>query len=433
MDRGELHADPTQQRAVEVVDSFFERIKTHQSDRNKIAKLTRPSASSGKVVVSYPELAEEGRVAEYTRAMARRNREMLMKQRGGLDTSNLEFKTSSQPVTCQLPDYSLTQIPQSEDVEFPLEVSTPTGPSIYLFGSVGRGKTMLLNWLHAELQQTTPRVLRIHYFDFMKLIHSSSNKSIEEIGNEIANEYDVILIDEIAISDVQDASLFPPVVQLLLKRNVALAMTSNQHPQSLYQNGLNRHIFLPQLLEALRQDCRLVSLGKEGVDFRSIERKWTWIKSDRKNISLPLSPTRSIHMTEYGACISCPIETLSESELTDFDFVTIAQWLVDNQKKLRITRVDSKFEPRDVLGSARRFGKLIEVLYDRGVELELEGSADPRDIFSDLRNLEESELEGKASTLAESAIQEALGAVRRARSRLNTVSPTTWSRTGSDS
>ena len=430
VDRGELHADPAQERAVELVDSFFDRIKSHQSEKNIVAKLTRPSASSGKVLVNYPELAEEDRVAEYTRTMAQRNREMLLKQRGRPtsplssvgrnDTSTAPVSKSTCPSYTSVPkSESLSEVPKSETP------SSPIGPSIYLFGSVGRGKTMLLNWLHAELQQVSPRVLRIHFFDFMKLVHSSSKKSIEEIGNQIANDYDVILIDEIAISDVQDASLFPSVVQILLKRNVALAMTSNQHPQALYQNGLNRHIFLPQLLEVLRQDCRLVSLGKDGLDFRSIERKWKWTKSEK--ISIPLSPTRFISLdgTEDGASISCSMRQLTESELTDFDFVTTAQWLVDTGKKLRITHVDSKFEPRDVLGSARRFGKLIEVLYDRGVELELEGAIDPCEIFSELRNLEESEIEGKASSLAESAIQEALGAVRRARSRLRTVSSQT--------
>ncbi|KAF4682042.1 hypothetical protein FOZ63_000862 [Perkinsus olseni] len=116
-----------------------------------------------------------------------------------------------------------------------------------------------------EDSDLTLRHKRQHFFDFMREIHermqnvardrSPDLTPVEIVANTIADETDLLCLDEVAVVDVQDASILPRVLEILSLRGVTLVMTSNSRPNELFAGGLNRHVFIPPLLRALEQTC----------------------------------------------------------------------------------------------------------------------------------------------------------------------------------
>ena len=122
----------------------------------------------------------------------------------------------------------------------------------YLYGDVGRGKTMLLKSIFNEIKQ---KKISYHYIEFMKFIHKElelvkKNKDpLVKVAQRIASKYEVILIDEFQIEDVSDAMIVGKLLNLLSELDVFLMLTSNAKIDDLYKNGLQRDKFLKQIKE----------------------------------------------------------------------------------------------------------------------------------------------------------------------------------------
>ena len=120
----------------------------------------------------------------------------------------------------------------------------------YLYGDVGRGKTMILNSIFREIKQ---KKCSYHYIEFIKLIHKELElvKNIRDplgkVAKKIASNYEVILIDEFQIEDVSDAMIIGKMLNLLSKKRVFLMLTSNSEINNLYKNGLQRDKFIKQM------------------------------------------------------------------------------------------------------------------------------------------------------------------------------------------
>merc|ERR1719507_107689 len=117
--------------------------------------------------------------------------------------------------------------------------------SVYMHGTVGTGKTMLLDLFCDQASTSELRVVRRHFYEFMvdlhERIHSvNQERPVEVVANTIADEADVLCFDEFQITDIQDASILPRLFEVLFLRGVAVVMTSNTPPQLLYSGGLNR-------------------------------------------------------------------------------------------------------------------------------------------------------------------------------------------------
>ena len=433
--------DPIQARAVEIVDELAEsKLVSHRSSSLHVSaprfdiNILRPKNDQKTTDESHDQ------VAQYTRNMAQENKRLLEAQRGRKSGSNFS-ETSSQRISS--PDSPQTPIaswtPSTVDGT-PLQ-PIPLVPSIYLFGSVGRGKTVLMNLLFSCLSSST-RTTRFHFFELMKRIHIEmvSGCTIVEIANKLADETDVIFLDELAITDIQDATILPTLMSVLIRRNVAMVMTSNQHPQSLYMNGLNRHIYLPPFLNILKQSgCRLVSLDDKNssVDYRNLgsveNRVWRWTTTTSSlpmappaQIKIPLSPTRSLDLVQTSAGFSTSATYLTNDQFSDSDYVKLADFV--GPKLLQIS-VDSKFSASDILGPARRFGKLVEILYDKKINVEFVSSIQVNNLFEST-NVQElidegylgESLNSVASSLAASSVDEGLRSIERCLSRLSQAS-----------
>jgi cell division protein ZapE len=144
---------------------------------------------------------------------------------------------------------------------------------VYLWGSVGRGKSMLMDLFHDNLAVAAKR--RAHFHEFMLDIHARLHEErkketgdpIAPVAAAIATTARVLAFDEMVVNNSADAMIMSRLFTALIERHgVTIITTSNRAPSDLYKNGLNREHFLPFI--ALIAD-RLDVMGLNGpVDYR---------------------------------------------------------------------------------------------------------------------------------------------------------------------
>ncbi|MDX3775590.1 cell division protein ZapE [Chromatiaceae bacterium AAb-1] len=144
---------------------------------------------------------------------------------------------------------------------------------LYIWGPVGRGKTMLMDTFYHHL--ATERKIRLHFHHFMARVHQELNaltghkNPLQLIAQHWADRYQVLCFDEFFVNDIGDAMLLGTLWQHLFALGVVLVTTSNAPPEELYHNGLQRQRFLPTIA-LLRQYCDVISLDS-GQDYRRLQ------------------------------------------------------------------------------------------------------------------------------------------------------------------
>ncbi|WP_051560526.1 cell division protein ZapE [Marinobacterium jannaschii] len=128
---------------------------------------------------------------------------------------------------------------------------------LYLWGPVGRGKTLLMDLFYQSLDQST--ALRLHFHRFMALMHrqltelSGTKDPLRQIARDLAQRYRVLCFDEFFVSDIGDAMLLGRLFDYLFDSGIAIVTTSNCHPDMLYRDGLQRDRFLPAITAIKKQ------------------------------------------------------------------------------------------------------------------------------------------------------------------------------------
>jgi predicted ATPase len=145
--------------------------------------------------------------------------------------------------------------------------------SIYLYGKVGRGKTMLMRYFYDSL---TVSKNMMHFQQFMRRIHEdlhkfktqniSLNIIIQKLAGELAKEVQILCLDEFEINDIADAMIIMRLFRELYNRKVLIFLTTNTKPDSLYQHGLQRESFLP-FIQALHDKFLILNLD-QATDYR---------------------------------------------------------------------------------------------------------------------------------------------------------------------
>jgi cell division protein ZapE len=147
------------------------------------------------------------------------------------------------------------------------------GPSgVYLWGGVGRGKSMLMDLAFAEIAIEPKR--RVHFHEFMletharlkKVRESEDGDPIEPVAEEIGEEARLLCFDEMQVTNPADAMILSRLFGKLVEAGVKVVTTSNRPPCDLYKDGLNRELFVP-FIELIEQRM-LVAEVNGPTDYR---------------------------------------------------------------------------------------------------------------------------------------------------------------------
>ena len=143
---------------------------------------------------------------------------------------------------------------------------------MYLWGGVGRGKSMLMDLFTAATEIAQKR--RVHFHAFMQDIHrgmhAARQQGVEDplgpVAEAVIRDVRLLALDEMQITDITDAMIVGRLFEKLLAAGVVIVTTSNRPPQDLYKTGLNRQLFLP-FIAMLQDRLRVVEL-ESPTDYR---------------------------------------------------------------------------------------------------------------------------------------------------------------------
>ncbi|CAN8106123.1 unnamed protein product [Discula destructiva] len=146
---------------------------------------------------------------------------------------------------------------------------------LYIYGGVGTGKSRIADLFAATLPPQVSR-RRAHFHEFMLDIHARLHRAwsspgyagdpLQQIGRQVRDESRVLCFDEFQVTDIADAMILQRLFSSIWAAGGVMVATSNRHPDTLYENGLNRSLLLP-FLALLQRRCELWKMPG-GEDYR---------------------------------------------------------------------------------------------------------------------------------------------------------------------
>ncbi len=301
---------------------------------------------------------------------------------------------------------------------------------LYLWGGVGRGKTMLMD-LFYECLSPTDR-LRMHFHRFMRRVHkeltelSGTADPLKVVAEGIAAETSVLCFDEFFVSDIGDAMILGELFEHLFAKGVTLVATSNVEPDRLYENGLQRRRFLPAI-EAIKTHTRVHRLESD-TDYRLRVLERAEIYHVPLDAAAERSLSRSFHALapeppEENVALTIENRTIRARMVAEdvawFEFAELCEGPRSQNDYIELSRIFHavlisnvrRFTTRDE-DAARRFISLVDEFYDHNVKLILSADAPVESLYAGERL--RFEFERTKSRLLEMQSHEYLGRIHLA-------------------
>ena len=279
-----------------------------------------------------------------------------------------------------------------------LSPEVPMG--LYLWGGVGRGKTLLMDAFYTCLPYRRKR--RIHFHNFMAEVHhemkllAHENDPLLALADRVAKSTRLLCLDEFHIDDIADAMILGRLMAALFERGVVLITTSNQAPDGLYPHGLQRQNFLPAI-ELLKRELKVINVDS-GNDYRlrAMTHEPLFLvpannDSEARMESLFERITRGTRLTEQYVEVlgrTIPAKKIARTVVW-FEFEELCGGAHAQSDYLEIAhRYPTVFLsniPRmsaDNTAEAKRFTWLIDVFYDNNVRLVASSAAAPDELYS---------------------------------------------------
>jgi cell division protein ZapE len=288
---------------------------------------------------------------------------------------------------------------------------------VYLWGDVGRGKSMLMDMFFAAAPIARKR--RVHFNAFMVETHArihewreldahararrpeyvreAGDDPIAPVAHAIANEATLLCFDEFQVTDVADALILGRLFEQLFARGVVIVATSNTAPQRLYEGGINRQLFLP-FIALIEKHLDIVELNGP-LDYRlqrmegmplymtplgpeadaAMDSAWRRLTDTVKGAPRTLTVLgRSLRVPQAAnGAARFAFDDLCVQPLAAADYIAIAQAF----STVFIDRIPTMGPDRR--DAARRFVVLIDTLYDEGVKLVCSAAAAPDRLYTD--------------------------------------------------
>jgi cell division protein ZapE len=262
---------------------------------------------------------------------------------------------------------------------------------MYIWGDVGRGKTMLLNTFYDNLTFNAKK--RSYFHEFMINTHKGLNElrkysdaqdHIKQYASDLARKYKVLILDEVQINNIADAMVVGRLFEALINSEVLVFLSSNRIPIDLFKDGLQRELFMPFIdliknrLEVFNLDnsidYRLQNLRATKTYFHPINTK---NKKAVDGIIQSLTGDKPLYeqkiyidenrrvtaLHSYGHMVVFTFAELCEVELSASDYLA----LCSHFNLIIITNI-RKLAP-DNHNELLRFITLIDCMYEKGTRL----------------------------------------------------------------
>ncbi len=284
-----------------------------------------------------------------------------------------------------------------------------TAKGIYLWGEVGRGKSMLMDLFFASLPFS--QKLRQHFHEFMRDIHaqiheirqnSPQNDPLTLVAENLVKKYRVLCFDELQVHDIADAMILSRLFSALFAQKMVVVFTSNRPPEQLYLNGLQRELFLP-FIKTLQDSLEIQELlapkdyrlGRE----QALQQRWLTPLNAQTSLALQeifVSLTshvqiqsgdfffaqsnepgaRKIHISQFGGGVAWfSFAEICGQALGASDYLSIAQ------KFSTIIIAEIHVLSSEQRNEAKRFVTLIDVLYEQKTKTIVSAATPPELLY----------------------------------------------------
>ncbi|MEP9376563.1 cell division protein ZapE [Aquabacter sp. CN5-332] len=278
---------------------------------------------------------------------------------------------------------------------------------LYIYGQVGRGKTMLMDLFFACAPVRDKR--RAHFHEFMADVHErifqereaqkrGARKGVDPlqpVADELAKEAKLLCFDEFHVTDIADAMILGRLFQKLFAEGVVVVATSNVAPKDLYAGGLNRALFLPfigmieERMEVLnldaRTDYRMEKLSGFPVWYEPLGPQSTAALDRAFETLVGPGGARPGEIAMKGRVIPVPA---CGNGTGRFAFADLCEKPLGATDYLKISRTfhtlvldDIPILDGDRRNEAKRFISLIDTLYDGAVKLVASAAAEPEQLY----------------------------------------------------